>query len=282
MTNAGPLPLSVAIVCKDGARTIARTLDAVRPIAAEILALDSGSTDGTLDMLARAGARVVPTEWLGHVRTKQRALEACSQPWVLCLDADESPEPDLIEAIAGALAWPAAEQLATAPEPVAFALNRKVWYAGRFLNHAWQPEWRTRLVRGRDVAAGLAAWAGTDPHDALRTAAAPRRLRGTLRHDSFATFAEQLGKQVRYAGIQAGHMARRGDRGSLASLLISPPGAFLKQLVLKAAWRDGWAGWLAAACAAQQALCKHAALIELGRAEQRPDAGGAAAHPDNT
>lgn len=265
MSHNGPLALSVAIVCKDAARTIARTLDAVTPIAAEILALDSGSTDGTQDLLARAGARVVHTQWLGHVRTKQLALEACSQPWILSLDADESPEPDLRLAIATALAPPEGDLLARSDAPVAFALNRKVWYAGRFLNHAWQPEWRTRLVRRRDVLAGHAAWAGTDPHDALRTPFPTRRLPGTLRHDSFASFAEQLAKQVRYASIQAGHMARNGDRGSLWRLLISPPGAFLKQVLLKAAWRDGWPGWLAAACAAQQALCKHAALIELRR-----------------
>src|SRR4029077_4245626 len=87
--------LSVAIVCKDNAATIGRTLDSVRGLAGEIVAVDSGSTDGTIGMLDAAGARVIRSEWLGHVKTKQKAMEACTRDWVLCLDSDESLEPEL-------------------------------------------------------------------------------------------------------------------------------------------------------------------------------------------
>src|SRR5690606_18481587 len=85
--DAATLPLSVAIVCRNNERTIGRTLESVRGMAAEIVAVDSGSTDGTIDLLEQAGARVIRSEWLGHVKTKQMALEACSQEWVLCLDS---------------------------------------------------------------------------------------------------------------------------------------------------------------------------------------------------
>jgi hypothetical protein len=65
-------------------------------------------------------------------------------------------------------------------------------------------------------------------------------------------------------------MQRAGERGSRWRLVTSPPGAFLKQLLIKQAWRDGWPGWLAAASAAAATLMKHAALIELTRAADRP------------
>ena len=193
MTDAAPTrrdrpSLSVAIVCKDNEATIGRTLDSVRGLADVVLAVDSGSTDGTLDLLAGADARVVHQAWLGHVRQKQRALELCDTDWVLCLDSDESVEPALRASIERALA-------ADDPAIDAYEVNRKVWYAGRALEHAWQPEWRLRLVRR-----GRAAWGGYDPHDELRTTdpgARTARLPGDLRHDSISTISAFLAKQGR-------------------------------------------------------------------------------------
>lgn len=259
-----PLPLSVAIVCKNSAATIGRTLDSVRGLASEIVAVDSGSTDATPDLLAAAGARVVHSPWLGHVRTKQLALDACAQPWILSLDSDESPAPDLLASIRAAL--PAA-----APDLHGFSLNRVVWYRDRPLRFAWQPEWRLRLVRK-----GCARWGGLDPHDALAlTSGRAARLAGTLRHDSFVTFSDHLSKQLVYARLSAEGMLREGRRPSLLRLALSPTGAMLKQLVLKQAWRDGYGGWLAAGTTAAGALMKHMILLELHRAPGRLPAGPA-------
>lgn len=260
------MPLSVAIVCKNSDATIGRTLESVRGLADEIVALDSGSTDGTIGLLERYGARVIRTEWKGYVGTKQLALEACTQEWVLSLDADESPDAELASSIRRVIA---AEQehapgTATLQRCDGFRMNRKVFYRGRPLRFAWQPELRLRLVR-RD----RARWAGFDPHDYLEpaeAAAVPRSpLPGFIRHDSIGTFADFLRKQAGHARTMATSLHARGRRGRLLNLVVSPPGAFVKQLVLKQAWRDGWPGWLAAASAAAGALMKHAMLIELSR-----------------
>ncbi len=256
------LPLSVAIVCKNSEATIARTLESVKGLAAEIVALDSGSTDGTLALLEAHGARVARVEWRGHVATKQAALEACTQEWILSLDSDESLEPDLRAALERAVS--------SAPPGIdGYEVNRKVYYRSRPLNFAWQPEWRLRLVRR-----GTARWGGMDPHDQLSilSGGEPARLAGTLRHDSIGTFAEFLAKQAVHARTMAASMRREGRRGSVLRLLVSPPGALLKQLVLKQAWRDGWPGVLAAASTAAGALIKHAVLIELTRTENDPSA----------
>lgn len=246
--------LSVAIVCKNNVGMLPRTLDSVAGIAGEVVAVDSGSTDGTLELLRARGVRVIESPWLGHVRTKQLALESSRGEWVLSLDSDESLEPDAIEAVRRAVSE-------TGPDIGGFELRRVVWYRGRPLRHSWQPEWRLRLVRR-----GSAAWGGIDPHDKLgliRGTAA--RLQGTIRHDSFATFGEHLGKQLAYSRMTAEQLHRQGTRGSRARLVISPVGAFLKQLVLKQSWRDGYAGWLAAGTTAAGALMKHMILLELNR-----------------
>lgn len=247
--------LSVAIVCRNNGDTISRTLDSIAGLAGEIVAVDSGSTDGTIPLLERHGARVIKTEWRGHVATKQMALEACRGHWVLSLDSDESLEPDLRESVRAAV-----ERDSAAVD--GYEVNRKVWYRGRPLNYAWQPEPRLRLVR-RD----RARWGGLDPHDKLEVVGAGRTasLPGTLRHDSISTFSEFMAKQAVHARTMAASLHAAGRKGSLLSLVVSPPGAFLKQLVLKQAWRDGWPGWLAAASTAAGALMKHAALVEMDR-----------------
>lgn len=246
--------LSVAIVCKDNIATIWRTVESVRGLAGEIVAVDSGSTDGTIELLERAGARVIRSEWLGHIRTKQKALEACTRDWVLCLDSDESLDTAAEQGVRGAIGKPAADG------PDGYAINRVTWYQGRPLRHVWQPEWRTRLVRR-----GRAKWGGFDPHDSLDlvSGAAPGRLAGSIRHDSFPTFSEHMRKQWSHATTMAASLHAAGVRGSYLRLLTSPPGAMAKQLIVKRGWRDGYAGWLAAASTAVGALIKHAALIEL-------------------
>jgi hypothetical protein len=268
-----PLPLSAAIVCRNNIATIGRTLDSLRGLCAEVVAIDSGSTDGTIELLESRDARVIRSEWLGHVRTKQMALEACTQPWVFCIDSDESIEPELAEAIRAAIT----------PNDAApgFLINRRTYYNNRPLMHTWQPEHRLRLVRR-----GTARWGGLDPHDKLELIDSParpgllvpgatvnaRRLSHVcvLRHDSFPTFVDHFRTQVSHGSTMARSLHAAGARGSLVRLLISPPGAFLKQLVLKRGFLDGVPGWLAASSAALGALVKHAALIELTQRDNTP------------
>jgi GTP:adenosylcobinamide-phosphate guanylyltransferase len=256
------LPLSVSIVCFNNQTTIRRTLESVADIASEIVAVDSGSTDATLELLQSAGARVIHQPWLGHIRQKQLALESCTHPWILHLDSDESLEPDLRASIADVIRR-------NNPSIGACAMIRKVWYAGRFLNHTWQPEWRTRLVRS-----GLAAWGGYDPHDALELTPEARtrvqRIPGVMRHDSISTIAEFMAKQASHARIAAASYQRMGRHGSVSKLLTSPAGTLFKQLVLKCAWRDGWRGWVAAGAAACGAFMKHAILLERSMLSHEP------------
>jgi hypothetical protein len=305
-STPGPLPLSVAIVCKNSAATIERTLASVRPLAKQIVALDSGSTDNTLSVLAAFGAQIHHIAWMGHVKTKQAALEACGEPWILCLDSDESVEPALADDLRAVITadghlWAGAASAASAAGAAGAAgaasaagaagaasaagaggaggrggrggrvdgweVNRKVWYAGRFLEHTWQPEWRLRLVRN-----GAAHWQGIDPHDklTLRTPGAVGRLRGDLRHDSIGRIDDFLARQVRYGRISADGLWNLGRRGSVLGLLTSPPGAFVKQYLLKRGVLDGWRGLLGATSAAVAAAAKHAALLERSRTGDDP------------
>lgn len=262
----GALPLSVAIVCKDARATIARTIKSVRGLAREVVVLDSGSSDGTIQLLHRLGVNAQQQNWLGYIAQKNCALSMCREAWVLCLDSDESLEPDLRVAVTAAL-------MQDDPGIDGFEMNRKVYYKHKYLDHAWQPEWRLRLVRR-----GRAEWTGYDPHDELvlkgPSTGKVARLQGTMRHDSIDGIAEFLAKQCRHGRTSAAALHARGQRGRVGALVTSPVGAWIKQMVGRSAWRDGWRGWLAAGASAVAAFAKHAALIELSRAPHDAPPGG--------
>ncbi|MAY75608.1 MAG: hypothetical protein CMJ31_13015, partial [Phycisphaerae bacterium] len=255
-TNAphSPLPLSVAIACRNNQDTIGRTLDSVRGLATEIIAVDSGSRDGTVRMLKDAGATVIKSRWLGYVQTKQKAVDGCTQPWVLLLDSDESLSDELATSI---------RRLIERDDPATIGakVNRRVWYRGEPLRHAFQPEWRLRLARRERMTI-----AGYDPHDRVdveaRSGERVAELVGDLRHDSFPTFAAHLARQARHARDAAKSLHGMGRRSSIPQLIAAGPVEFLKQAVGKSAWRDGTAGWLAASSMAAYATMKHACLLE--------------------
>jgi len=268
--NAGPADLSVMIPCRNNARTMGRVLGSVRGLASQLVVVDSGSTDGTLELVraCRDWCEVVliRTHWRGFVRTKQIALDACTRRYALWLDSDEPVSPELADSVRGAIG-----RGIDAGE-----VRRVVEYKGRLLMHCWQPEYRTRLVRAELARSGAAYFEGIDPHDFLwidpeRTT---ERLGGLLVHDSFETFAEHLRNQLRLQSASARALHEHGETTNLVRLVWSPLGAWGKQMFFKRSWRDGYAGWLAASTSAAGTLMKHMMLYELMHdPDARPDAG---------
>src|SRR5256884_9716561 len=99
------MPLSVAIITRNAAGQLERCLASVA-FADEIVVVDSGSTDGTVELAARSGARVVRKEWLGVGAQKQFAVDAASHDWGLCVDADECLSPRLRHRLVAELTAP--------------------------------------------------------------------------------------------------------------------------------------------------------------------------------
>lgn len=253
----GESSLAVTVTCFNNESTIGRTLDSVTGLGASILCVDSGSTDRTVELCEQRGARVIHQPFLGYVKQKQFALEEASKlglDWTLHLDSDESLEPELHASLR--------EAIREADSRVdGYEINRKVFYRGRMLEHAWQPEWRLRLVR-----TGKARWAGYDPHDKMELidpAKSVGRLEGDCRHDSIESMASFLARQVSHARIAAESYRAMGRRGKPSKLVTSPTGAFLKMLIRSRAYRDGWRGWCAAGVTAASTLMKQIILLDL-------------------
>ncbi len=231
------LPLSVAIIARDEADRIEGAIRSL-PDAAEVLVVDSGSTDGTPEVARGLGARVVETDWPGHVTQKNRAAELCTQPWVLFLDADEAVTEELARAVRAVVR-------AGGPRDGYAVLRRNTWLGQVVRGGSFGPQWHLRLARRE-----LATWAGEDPHDKLVVAGSVGRLDGVLEHVPYRDVGEHLGTIDRYTARFVEVSLERGRRSSLLDVLLRPPIHLLRSLVLQAGLRDGVTGvvlaWLGA------------------------------------
>lgn len=224
------LPLSVAILAHNEADRIGAALASVA-FADEVVVLDSGSTDATVDVARAAGARVIETDWPGHVAQKNRAFDAVAHPWVLSLDADERVSPALAREIA---------QLRSVGTPTVagFSVPRLSWWMGAPLRHGtWYPDRRVRLVDRR-----RARWGGDDPHDRLVVAGPVASLQGDLHHHPYRSFAEHAETIDRYTRIAARSAVERGVVARPWDAALRPAAHLFKALVLKRGLLDGTRG----------------------------------------
>jgi glycosyltransferase involved in cell wall biosynthesis len=254
------LPLSVAIITKDEADNLPRLFESLKPLnPAEVLVVDSGSTDATVQIAKDYGARVIETDWPGHVVQKNRALEACRQPWILSLDADEP----ISEALAKSLS-----ALFKNDEPTkdGYEISRLTWYLGDWLHHIWYPEWRLRLVRK-----GQAQWVGDNPHDRLHITGAIERLNGDIHHYSYTDIADHFHRSIDYARISAQTLSDRGKPFRWHKIVLAPLIRFIRLLIFKQGWRDGWRGWIIAWSSMFSGFLKYAFLYEIERNRGRDD-----------
>jgi glycosyltransferase involved in cell wall biosynthesis len=245
------LPLSAVIITLNEERRLARCLESLRGLVSEIVVLDSGSTDQTRSIAEARGARVTAQPWMGNVAQKNAALGLATAPWVLSIDADETVSPELATSIRSAFAN-------GDPHVHGFEVNLLNYYLGAWIHHAWYPQWRVRLARR----AG-AEWKGFDPHGRLTVRGRTTRLSGHLLHDPFADLQDHLRRSVQYGRTSADSYARAGRICRWHHLVFAPWAAFLKQLVVKQGWRDGWRGWVIAYVTMANVFAKYALLAEL-------------------
>lgn len=244
-------PLSVVIITKNAATQLAACLESAA-FADEIVVVDSDSSDGTAELAAKHGARVVQKEWLGFGRQKQFAVAAARHDWVLCLDADERVSAPLRTSILAVLA---------APSSPAYAMPRCNRFMGRWLKHGeGYPDWSLRLFDRR-----RARWSDDPVHEKVLTDAPAARLEGDLLHDSAETLAGYLDKQNRYTTLAARDALARGTRAGPAKLLLSPLLRFIKFYVFRLGFLDGIPGLVHIVIGCCNSFHKYAKLMALQR-----------------
>jgi len=238
-----PLPLSISIISKNEEANLRRCLESAADLAAEIIVVDSGSTDATRAVAREFGARVEHQDWLGHPGPKNVALRLCTQPWVLALDCDEELSPELRRSIQDFFAQGGHEQNDGAIMP------RKVFFLGRWITHGdWYPDRKLRLFKR----AG-ALWGGSPEHDKVVLPEGARPcliLDGDLHHYSFRDMSHYISKINVFADVFLQRQEADGVRWALLPTLTRPLWRFFRAYVLRRGFLDGFPGlWIAAATA---------------------------------
>ena len=249
-----PYSLSVIIIARDEEDRIETCLRSVSSIADEIIVLDSGSKDKTVEIAQKYTDRVYETDWPGYGIQKQRALEKAGCEWVLSIDADEALTPELQLEID--------RVLASNPVETGFKLPWAVTIFGQRLNYGQSARAPLRLFKR----AG-ARFSDSIVHEKVLPAAGKiNKLKGRLLHYSNRDFGHYLHKNRIYAWLWAQRKFKAGNKGfGVSGAFFRSIWTFLHIYFLRLGILDGRLGFLVAIMYSQYSFNKYAGLWTLRR-----------------
>jgi glycosyltransferase involved in cell wall biosynthesis len=277
--------LSVVIITYNEEANIGRTLESVKPLVGdgkgEIIVVDSGSTDRTVEIARSHGAKVFVEEWKGYAAQKNSAIEKATGDWILSLDADEQVSVDLAAHINRSAAddhrspfeWNIApaldveyENLRTdlRPLPQAFWIARKNYFLGRWIEHGgYFPDQKLRLFPRGSARFDENRAVHEDAHTNRRTAVVKV---GALLHHSYPTLSEYIDHMNRYSSLAAEMMVAKGRvRFNVINIVVRPLAAFIYNYLFRLGFLDGGEGLLLHLYHATYVSWKYAKAWDLGR-----------------
>ncbi len=251
------IPVSVYIICLNEAANIGRCLESCRDFA-EIIVVDSGSTDATCDIIKSYRSRGWPVtllhqDWLGYSGQKQFALDHCTNAWCLNLDADEEMTPELVNEI---------PQLIARSDVDGWKIGRRETLFPRGLAHAWTH--RSKLMRLFRRAHGRYDLS-LKVHEHVIVDGPVRSARTYFQHNAVISWAGQMEKDNLYSSLKAAQNFDKNKRPSYLRLIFVGPLAFIKIYIISRYCLNGLEGFNRAVLAGIYAYAKEAKLFELYR-----------------
>ncbi len=245
----------VTIITLNEIANIDACLDSVA-WADDVVVVDSGSTDGTVDRVRARGTRLVVRDWPGYSAQKNFAAGQTAQDWILSVDADERVSPALAAEIRAVLA--------SSPAAAGFRIPRVTWHLGRWIRTTdWYPDYQLRLYDRR-----RAAWPPRLVHESVRADGPVAYLSNELQHYAYRDIGHHHEVMNRYTTLAARLMHEQGRRAGIVDLALHPPAAFLRNYVWKRGVVDGLPGLVISAMNAYYVFLKFAKLWELRRRER--------------
>ncbi len=244
-------PVSVFILSRNEERKIGPAIESVA-WAAEIVLIDSFSTDATVAIAESRGARVVQIEFKKFGELRQAGIEHTTHPWIFSLDADERCTPEARDEILRIVADPGSAD--------AYLVPRRNLLLGRTIRHSgWYPDYRQPQLfrRGR-----MAYAAEDDVHEGWSLDGRLGRMRNPIMQIPYQTLAEALGKMNRYTSLGVAKQERLGRPASYPAAFLRASFAFLKAYVLQLGFLDGGPGLVIAVLRFENSFYKHAKLLE--------------------
>ena len=249
--------LTVLIPCKNEIQNLEACLASVRAVADEILIADSGSQDGTLEVVRQQpDCRLIQREYIHSGDFKNWAIPQASHDWVLVIDADERVTPALTVEIH--------QRLSQDGDADGYWLTRDNYFLGQRIRYSgWQSDRCLRLFR-RDQA----QYVGENDHAEVHIASGRvSHLQSALQHNTYADYDSFFRKLNRYTSYQARIWNESGRRATFLDLLLAGPLRFFHSYVLRCGFLDGKAGLQVCALTGFYSFMKRARLWERGRSD---------------
>ncbi|MBI5281025.1 MAG: glycosyltransferase family 2 protein [Candidatus Solibacter usitatus] len=239
------MKISATIITHNEERNLPRAVESLR-CCDEILIVDSGSTDRTVELAQKYGVRVLEANWRGYAGQKNYASDQAAHDWVLSIDADEALSEDLEAEI-----W---QLKKVGPEFDAYTVPRLAQYLGKWILYSgWYPDRKIRLFDRRK-----ARWVGEYVHESVVSTGRVGKLQGNLLHFTCGSLSEHMKTMDRYTTLAAEEIAARKKPIGFRHLLIDPPWTFFKSYVVQRGFLDGTEGLAIAYMAALYTFLKYA------------------------
>ncbi len=225
--------ISAVVITYNEEDNIKACLDALKRAVKEVLVLDSYSEDNTVQISIEAGAKVIPTDWLGYAKTKNNGNSYCSNEWILSVDADEVLSEELISTI----------KKMELKEGCTYLLDRQTNFAGKWIKYSgWYPDWKPRLFHREKV-----HWQGDFVHETLFSPPQFKliKLKGKLYHYSYKDLDDHWKRSMKYAKLAAEKMFDNGRREvGFLKKWIAPTVRFFRTYFVKGGIFDGYLGFI--------------------------------------
>jgi glycosyltransferase involved in cell wall biosynthesis len=251
-------PISATIITHNEAANITRVIRSL-DCADEILVVDSGSTDETLQIAAGLGARTVVHSWSGFAAQKNFAVREARHDWILSLDADE----ELDEAARAAIH----EWKQSAPADAAYRFARRARYLGRWILHSgWYPDRKVRLFDRR-----RARWKGATVHESVEVNGPIATMVGEILHYTYDSIEDHRSRMEFYTDLAAREMLDCGKGVGFLRRELIPLWTFVYTYFLRLGVLDGYRGFLIARMSARYVSRKYE-KVRKGQKQQAKQA----------
>ena len=292
------MSLSIVIITHNEEANLGRTLESVKPLVSdgkgEIIVVDSGSSDCTVEIAKSFGAKVFVEEWKGYAAQKNSAIDKATGDWILSLDADEEVSASLANEIASSLAYQyLCEQNQGVPGSAADRLQaifqvqresgipltrftfgywfqRKNFFLGRWIQRGgFWPDPKLRLFR-----CGAGQFVSRAVHEDVRLDGPSATLDGALLHHSYPTLSDYIEHMNRYSSLGAEMVVAKTNgkvRFSFINIALRPLATFVYNYFFRLGFLDGREGLLLHLYHAVYVSWKYSKAWELSR-KQSPTA----------
>lgn len=240
------IKLSICIICKDEEKKIGKCLESIK-WADEIVIIDSGSTDSTLDIALKYTDKIIVREdWEGFGVQRQRAESAASNDWVMVIDCDEI--------ITEALKNEILNLLPTLNDNSVIYLNRLTNFNKQFVHYSgWYPDRIARIYNRTQY-----RYNGKLVHESLACKGCERvEAKNDLLHFQYDDIYEYINKRNKYAYFNAQDMKLKGKKGGISRALLSSIFSFIRHYILRRGFLDGKVGFIISVIQAQYTFNKY-------------------------